>query len=126
MPITYTTRVTGLRVRDEGDLTKVVRVVDFIVTGEDGDIRYGINSSVEMRGEIDPENFSPMEDLTEAQVVGWLEADPNTLAGIKGNIEYFIGQKKAEMELAPAPVPWAQPVPLPPAPEPAVELSAAP
>lgn len=117
MTITYSTRITGLRVRNEGDLSNVVRVVDFIVSGVDGDIRYEISSNTELRDPVDPDTFIPMEDLTEAQVVEWLEADPNILTGIKANIAYFIGQKQAEAQLENKPLPWQPPVPLPPSPE---------
>lgn len=117
MTITYTTRVTGLRVRSEGEFSDVVRVVDFIVSGVDGDLKYEIGSSTELRGDIDPDTFTPMESLTEAQVVGWLEEDPNTLAGIKANIAYYIAQKQAEAQLVHKPAPWLPPVPMPPAPE---------
>lgn len=35
MTVTYTTRVTGLRVRGEGEFSDVVRAVDFVVSGVD-------------------------------------------------------------------------------------------
>lgn len=126
MSTIYNIRVTGLRVRDEGDLANVVRVVEFTITGVDGEVRYEIASSQEFRGEVSSESFTPMEDLTEAEVVGWLEADPNTLAGIKGNIEYFISQKKAEMSLVHKPAPWLPPVPVPPNPLPLMPIGVEP
>lgn len=122
MSITYNIRVTGLRVRNEGDLANVVRVVDFTITGVDGDVRYDIASSHEFRGEVGSEGFTPMENLTEAEVLGWLTADPNILAGIRGNIEYFINQKKAEMSLVSKPAPWLPPVPMPPNPMPLMPI----
>lgn len=122
MPITYNTRVTGLRVRNEGDLSDVVRVVDFTITGVDGEVRYDIASSHEFRGEVASEGFKPMESLTEDEVVGWLESDPSILAGIKGNIEYFVNQKKAEMSLVHKPAPWLPPVPMPPNPMPLMPI----
>lgn len=110
MPITYTTSITGLRTRAEGDLTDVVRVVDFTVSGADGDARFEIRSSAELRNPVDPETFVPMTDLTEEQVVGWLD-QAGVLVGIKENVRYQIEYQQAQAQLSPKPLPW---LPLPP------------
>ena len=107
--IEYTVKVTALRTRDEGDYTGVVRIVDYRVIGVSGDISFFIDAQSRVAEPQDGQ-FTPLEDLTEQQVIGWLEnSDPTTLEGVKANIGYYIARKQAEAALQMVTPPWFPP-----------------
>lgn len=75
MALTYTWEITGLRVKGEGTLTDVVQLVYWKKTGTDENGNVGIFSSSNTFPEnsADANNFTPFEELTEEQILSWLE-----------------------------------------------------
>lgn len=116
MTIEYKTQILSLRARDENGLPDVVRLVDFRVVGKDGDIEYSISAQSRVAAP-DPAAFTPLSEVTESQVIDWLEtSDPTTMEAMRNNVRYFIDRKKAEDALAYKPLPWAPTPPMPPQP----------
>lgn len=114
MPITYTTQITGLRARTEGSFTDVVRIVDFVVTGVDSEdsAQCSMPSSMELLGPLEPSTFTPLELLTEAQVLAWLEERPDVLSAIRETIERKIRQQQEQSRLSPRGLPWLPSLPV--------------
>jgi len=116
MNITYTWSISGMKMAPSLDgLTDVVTNVQFKYTGTDSDSGF----SADFQGAIpvgtpDPSSFVPLADLTEVEVIAWVQSiypmdHPNEMV-----------QKGIENQIAPtnedAPMPWAPPPPDPPDP----------
>lgn len=110
MAITYTYAVNAVRVGPQGGLTDVVKEVDANVVGVDGAATFTLSTTVKL-SEADPAAFTVFADLTEAQVISWIEADPS-LENIKAHIAYVVGKELEKLALEQKPLPWApEPVP---------------
>lgn len=97
----------------EGSLTDVVITADWRCNGSQDQYSgtcYGSTSFAPPT-----ENFTPYEDLTEAQVLGWCFANNVDQKAIEANVSLQIENQINPPVIAP-PLPWLPPVP-PPQPE---------
>lgn len=115
MAITYTTHITAVRVASQEDLEDVVKEVDVTVTGANGAVTFTLPTTVAM-GPADPEAFTPFSDLTEAQLLAWVEANPS-LEPVQAHVAYVVAKEVERAALTPKPLPWA---PAPPTIEPPI------
>ena len=115
MAIVYSYKVNGVRVVAEGGLADVVKEVEVTVSGADGAAKFDLPVTVKL-GAADSDSFTAFGDLTEAQIVSWLESDPS-LDGTKAHIAFVVEKEAAKLAMENKPLPWA-----PPAPEPAAPL----
>jgi hypothetical protein len=115
MALTYTWEITGLKVKGEGSLTDVVQLVHWKKTGTDEDGNVGVFTSSNRLTEnsADVNNFTPFEELTEEQILSWLEP-------IVGDVmyeEYINSQIQKQIDSDKNPVidkvvPWSSSSPL--------------
>ena len=105
MAITYTWKVTGLMVQDEGDLEKVAVMSNFSINGTDGEYTGQVSYAVNLL-QPDAENFTPYADITEEQAVQWTK---NAL----GEDRVSAMEQEVSDQIAKASVPVPQPTPLP-------------
>ena len=105
MAITYTWKVTGLMVQDEGDLEKVAVMSNFSINGTDGEYTGQVSYAVNLL-QPDAENFTPYADITEEQAVQWTK---NAL----GEDRVSAMQQEVADQIAKASVPVPQSAPLP-------------
>lgn len=75
MALTYTWALKSLKKADLGDLTGVIVQTHWTCTGTDADGDDGTfhGATPFNPAEVDPENFTAYEDLTEAQVLSWIK-----------------------------------------------------
>lgn len=76
MSITYTWKVTGIKVKDEGSNTNAVVQTYWTKTGEDENGNKGtFNGATPFTSTTMPEGdtFVPFEELTEEIVLGWIQ-----------------------------------------------------
>jgi len=111
MAIVYSYKVNGVRVIAEGGLADVVKEVEVTVSGADGAAKFDLPVTVKL-GEADAGAFTAFGDLTEAQIVSWVENDPS-LEPTKAHIAYVVEKEAAKLAMEAKPLPWV------PAPEPA-------
>lgn len=116
MAVTYTTQINNARVASQDDLADVIKEVDVTIRGEDGACAFALPATVKF-GPADPDDFTAFEDLTEAQLVSWVNAQ-DAVVPIKAHIAYVIAQEVAKAALEQKPLPWSPAVP---APDPATE-----
>ncbi len=102
----FATTINGVRTATVGAMTNVVKIVDFTITGTKSGKSYSISSNVEL-SDPEAESFIPFADLTEADVVAWVESRTTMMDGIKGNITYFLDKQLAEEAVVAKPLPWA-------------------
>ena len=105
MAITYTWKVTGLMVQNEGDLEKVAVMANFNINGTDGEHTGQVSYAVNLL-QPDAENFTPYADITEEQAVQWTK---NAL----GEDRVSAMEQEVSDQIAKASVPVPQPAPLP-------------
>jgi hypothetical protein len=119
MAITFSYTVTGARVGTQDDLADVVKELDVVVKGVDGTATFELPATVKFDA-ADPDDFTDFADLTEAQLVSWVEAD-SSLDNVRAHVAYVVAKELEKLALTPKPLPWApEPVaPEPTAPEPA-------
>ena len=96
----------------EGDKTDVVITADWRCNGTDGTYSGTCYGSASFAPPT--ENFTPYDQLTQDQVLGWCFANGVDKAAIEANVAQQINDQINPPIIAP-PLPWAAPVP--PAPD---------
>jgi hypothetical protein len=76
MAITYTWKVTSMKVRDSNDLSNVVVQTYWEKTGTDEQGHVGtFNGATPFDlATVDPNNFVPFDQLTQEIVLGWIQS----------------------------------------------------
>ena len=105
MAITYTWKVTGLMVQNEGDLEKVAVMSNFSISGTNeeytGQVSYAVNLLAP-----DAENFTQYDDITEEQALQWTQS-------ALGEDRVSAMEQEVADQIARASIPVPQPAPLP-------------
>ena len=105
MAITYTWSVTGLMVQNEGDLDKVAVMSNFSISGTDGEYPGQVSYSVNLLP-ADAENFTPYNEITQAQALEWTK-------GALGEDRVAAMENEVAEQIAKAAIPVPQSAPLP-------------
>ena len=76
MALTYTWAVTSLKKTTDGSIDNVVVQSTWTCTGadEDGDDGVFNGATPFPISSVDPDNFIPYEELTEADIIAWIQA----------------------------------------------------
>lgn len=114
MSATFETKINAIRTGTVGELTNVVKRVEFTVKGTEQGQSFELPQSVDL---ADPQSeaFVPLAQVTETNVVAWVEENFTNMDGVKAHIQSVLDKEVAKAALAEAPLPWAPA----PAPEPA-------
>jgi hypothetical protein len=75
MAIVYSYKINAARVVAQDGLADVVKEVEVTVTGTDGAAKFDLPTTVKL-GAADPSSFTAFGDLTEEQILAWLDAPP--------------------------------------------------
>lgn len=107
MAITYTWSVTGLMVENKEDLTNVAVMSNFSINGTDGEHTGQVSYAVNLLP-ADAENFTPYNEITQAQALQWTKdaLGEDRVAAMEGEVADQI-TKAAIPVPQPAPLPWA-------------------
>lgn len=116
MAIVYSYKINAARVVAQDGLTDVIKEVEVTVTGTDGAAKFDLPTTVKL-GAADPSSFTAFGDLTEEQILAWLDAPPipgvpSTLEGVKSHIAFVVAKEAEKLAMEQKPLPWA-PVPDP-------------
>lgn len=114
MAITYTWKLTSLKKRNTGDLENVIVQTFWQKIGTDEDGNEGIFSGATPfdPSQVDPDNFTSFENLTQTQVLGWIQSV------VVGSYEQHVNeqiQKQIDVKRSPiedvneSGFPWAEP-----------------
>lgn len=107
MAITYSYKVNSIRVVTQGELNDVVKQIELNVTGVDGEARFELPATLKLDA-ADEENFVEFDDLTEEQIISWVE-DSDLLVPTKAHIAYVVEKEVEKLATQSKPLPW-QPV----------------
>lgn len=114
MAISYTYKINAARVVSEGGLTDVVKEVEVTVTGADGSATFALPTTAKL-ADADANNFTPFGNLTEAQMISWVEAIPE-IDSLKAHVAIVVAKEVAKLSMESKPLPWAPPAPEMPTP----------
>lgn len=120
MAATFEIKVTGVRTHDLGELTKVIKQIEFVVKGTEGAVSFELPQTLVVP-DADAASFVPFAQLTEATVVEWINTHFENMDSVKAHIQYVLDKETAKAALAQEALPWAPP----PAPEPTPPTPAA-
>ena len=116
MALTYTWKIKNLKrgSNPSGDLDGVIVQTYWDCTGTDADGNSGTFAGATPFDptQVDAENFTAYENLTEAMVLGWIQNEVNTKPGYKDHIEGQIQKQidaviKPIIEVDSTALPWA-------------------
>lgn len=112
MSYTYTWALKSLKKADVNDLSGVIVQTHWTCTGtdEDGDEGTFNGATPFDPAEVDPEGYTAYEDLTEAQVLGWIQGV--VVGGYKDHVDQQIAKQIAAKknpieEVAEGQFPWS-------------------
>lgn len=118
MAVEYKIHVNSMLTGTVGNLTDVVKQISYSITASDGPHAVSTSATTQL-SDPDPANFIDFNNLTEAEVIGWLEGLEQTQV-TKVYLADQLAKKISESQLQYKRAPWVpEPVmmPLPPAPE---------
>ena len=115
MTLTYTWAITSLKKTTDGNISNVVVQTYWTCTGTDADGDSGtFNGATPFPlSDVDPDNFIPYEQLTEADVLSWIQAV--VVGAYKEHIDAQIMKqialiKDPVVEVPSNELPWSPPV----------------
>jgi hypothetical protein len=115
MTLSYTWAITSLKKTTDGNISNVVVQTNWTCTGTDADGDSGtFNGATPFPlSSVDPENFIPYEELTEADVLSWIQAV--VVGAYKEHIDEQIMKqialiKDPVVEVPSNELPWSPPV----------------
>lgn len=112
MPVTFAIEVRSIVTGSQGDLVDVVKRVEFDVIAADQGETHRVPCT-KVFDSADPSNFTPLDQLTESQVVAWLEEDDALVANAKEVAMASLARRLEESSLQRPPLPWVPAEPPP-------------
>jgi hypothetical protein len=111
--MTFQIKITGLRTQTVNGMENAVKQVEWAMVGTEGTETFQLPQTTVVP---DPQaqGFIPLADLTEAQVIAWVEANEPRIAAIQAHIQTVLDREVAKAQLVSTPMPWV-PVPETPA-----------
>lgn len=106
MSATFTIKITGLRTLNLGNLQNAVKQVDWTLVGTQEGQTFELPQTTNVP---DPQadGFIPLEALTEAQVIAWVEAHDSRIPSIQAHIQYVLDREVAKAALTSTTMPWS-------------------
>ena len=84
---------------------KVVKQVSFDVQGSQDGQQFNLPQTVEL-SDPDSASFKPFSQLTESDVISWVETNFSQMDSVKAHIQYVLDKQVAEASLAATHLPW--------------------
>jgi hypothetical protein len=118
MALTYTWKIKSLKKQDDpsAELNDIIVQTYWECTGTDEDNNSGsFNGATPFEpDQVDPDDFTTYENLTETQVLGWIQDIVNNNPGYKAHIDEQIQKQidaivRPTVEVQSDALPWAEP-----------------
>lgn len=106
---TFTITPTAVRTTTVGDLTDVVKEIDWTMKGELDGQNFELPQTTVLSAP-ETEGFVPFTSLTKEELVSWIEANDTRIDAIKGHIQLVLDKQFASASLTAKTLPW-EPVP---------------
>jgi len=105
MAATFTIKINKISTATIGQLTGVIRAVDFTVIGTDSGQTFELPQNIVLK-EPEQETFIQLANLTEADVVSFVEASYDNMDGLKTHIQIVLNREIEKAGLTDTPLPW--------------------
>lgn len=106
---TFTITPTAVRTNTVGDLTDVVKEIDWTMKGELDGQNFELPQTTVLSAP-QSEAFIPFASLTKEELVSWIEASDERIDAIKAHIQFVLDKQFASAQLTAKTLPW-EPVP---------------
>lgn len=106
MSATFETRINAIRTGTVGELTNVVKRVEFTVKGTDQGQSFELPQSIEI-ADPDPVAFIQLSNVTEANVIQWVNENFANMGAVQEHIQYVLNQEISKAALTEVSLPWA-------------------
>lgn len=106
MPATFSIKIRSIRTGPVGDLTDVIKRVDFAVVGEQSGQTFELPQSIEI-ADPDPAVFIQLPNVTEADVVRWVGENFANTEAVQTHIQRVLLDQIAKASFTDKPLPWA-------------------
>lgn len=105
MSANFEIKVLRLFTTDIGDLKNVIKKVEFSVKGIDQDQSFELPKYCDLT-EPESTSFKQFEELTENDVIVWIEENFEELDSVKAHIQYVLDAEVAKAALTQKNAPW--------------------
>lgn len=105
----FTIQIKGIRTATVDNLQGVIKQVEWVLIGEESGQRFELPQTTLLTVQAS-ETFIPLAEVTEANVVSWVEENETRLPGLKAHVQYVLDDKVAQANLNETAMPWAPPV----------------
>jgi hypothetical protein len=102
----FAIRITGLRTQTVAGVPGVVKQVAWTIAGTEANQTFELTQTTTVP-DPDTTEFVPLAELTEPQVVAWIEAHDIRLPSIKHHIQLVLDRQVEQAALQSTPMPWA-------------------
>jgi hypothetical protein len=102
----FTIKVNAIRTATVANRANVVKQVEWTLVGEESGQKFELPQTTAL-ADPDGQPFIELANLTEADVVAWIEATDTRIPGIKAHIQFVLDKEVAKTALAATPMPWA-------------------
>lgn len=107
MAATFSYKIDGVRTGTIGNLTDVIKQVNFTLIGTEEGVSFSLPGQVKL-DDPNPTNFIQFNNLTEQQVADWIDVKDEVFP-MKNHIQFVLDKKVLESKLTEKPMPWAPP-----------------
>jgi len=115
MSATFTYKINAIRTATIGDKTDVVKQVEWTMIGTQEGQTFELPQTTTLP-DPDGQPFVPLIELTEAEVITWIENNDTRIDAIKAHIQYVLDKEVQKVTFVTAQMPWAPVEPTIPAP----------
>lgn len=106
MSTTFTYKINAIRTATVGDNTDVVKQVEWTMQGTQEGQTFELPQTTTLP-DPDGHPFIPLAQLTEAEVISWIEATDTGIDALKAHIQYVLDKEVSKAALSSAQMPWA-------------------
>jgi hypothetical protein len=104
----FTYKIYGARTATVGDKSNVVKQVEWELTGTKDGQSFSLPQTT-MLPDPNGQAFIPFEQLSQADIIGWLEASEPRLLSIKNHIQSVVDKMVEKAALTETRLPWLPP-----------------
>jgi hypothetical protein len=109
---TFTIKVSGIRTATIANRTNVIKQVDWTMIGTESGQTFDLPQTTTL-DDPDGHTFIELANVTEADIVSWIEATDTRIPSIKQHIQYVLTKEVAAKSLTSTQLPWLPPVTTP-------------
>lgn len=108
MSATFSIKINGIRTGTVGGLENVVKHVAFAVVGTESGQTFELPTQIEIANP-DPAIFIQLPDVTEADVIRWVEENFQGMQGMQDHVQRVLDEQVARAAFQESAMPWNPP-----------------